>query len=89
MRRKVIKEGTTKLQTSVREINSNIFQLMTARVITELYHKKILGTCYSHKYNHNEEKILHQKVLVNVIDTLSRDKNYRLEIFQSMKVGVT
>ena len=52
---------------------------MTARVITELYYKKILGTCYSHKYNHNEEKILHQKVLVNVIDTLSRDKNYRLK----------
>ena len=36
---------------------------------------KILGKCYSHQcYNHNEEKILHQRVLVNVIDTLSRGK---------------
>ena len=36
-----------------------------------------------------KKKNFNQKVSVNVIDTLSTDKNYRLKIFRSMKVGVT
>ena len=36
-----------------------------------------------------KKKIFNEKVLVNVIDTLSTDKNYCLKIFRSMKVGVT